>query len=54
MDGERLGFEIVSVLLKAEHVDDLDTCMRVVNNAYAVLRNHLMVLEEIKNGERVW
>lgn len=44
----KLGFDAVQVLINAETVAELDEAIRVVNNSYSILRDHLMVFEELR------
>jgi len=39
------GFDIMQILLSCESVEEIDEAVRVVNNAYPVLRDQLEVLE---------
>jgi hypothetical protein len=47
--GEKLGFDVVSVLLRCRSVVELDSCIRIVNLAYPILRGQLETLDDIEN-----
>jgi len=47
---EKIGFEIMQQMMVADTVAELDEAVRIVNNAYPILRERLSVMELIKNG----
>ncbi len=50
---DNLGFEVMKILINAESVDELDEAIRVVNRSYPVLREQLVVRDEIKQYENL-
>lgn len=47
---EKIGFDCSQVLMQCNTVMELDEAMRIVNNMYKILREHLEVIDEIKNN----
>ena len=47
---ERIGFRLCRVLLEAENTCELNEAMRIVNNMYPILLEHLEVLEGCRDG----
>jgi len=46
---EKLGFDCIQLIIEADpSCEEIDECMRILNNFYRVYHEHLMILEEIQ------
>lgn len=50
---EKLGFDVIQVLIHANTVEELDEAIRVVNLSYPILREHIFVLCKLKKREGI-
>ena len=50
---EKLGFDIIQILLRANTVEELDEAIRIVNCSYPKLREHLELMDEIQGYEKL-
>jgi len=47
MVDDKLGFKCMQILMEASDVNELNECMRVVNNGYRILLEQLETYDEI-------
>ncbi|PNX47581.1 MAG: hypothetical protein BV457_05430 [Thermoplasmata archaeon M9B1D] len=50
---EKIGFDCSQILMGCNSVDELDEAIRIINNMYRILREHLVVFDEIKNNNSI-
>jgi len=47
---EKIGFDCSQILMECNSVEELDEAIRIINNMYRILREHLIVFDELRNS----
>ena len=50
MMNDKIGFDCVQILMRCNSANELDEAIRIINNTYPVLHEHLETLDEINNN----